>query len=128
MNYYINVFYLLCILQDYDIVIWSATSMKWIEEKMKLLAVSTNSDYKITFYLDSLAMISVHTPKYGLVQVKPLGVIWGKYPQYSSKNTIMFDDIRRNFLMNPNNGLKIRPFRSAHTNRIKDKELFLLAK
>ncbi|XP_046995663.1 ubiquitin-like domain-containing CTD phosphatase 1 [Schistocerca americana] len=114
--------------QDYDIVIWSATSMKWIEEKMKLLGVSTHPDYKIAFYLDSLAMISVHTPKYGVVQVKPLGVIWGKFDQYSSKNTIMFDDIRRNFLMNPHNGLKIRPFKQAHLNRDKDRELLRLAK
>jgi hypothetical protein len=56
--------------KDYDIVIWSATSMKWIEEKMKLLGVSTHSDYKVVFYLDNLAMISIFTPKYGVVQVR----------------------------------------------------------
>ncbi|GFG34698.1 hypothetical protein Cfor_03096 [Coptotermes formosanus] len=120
--------FLISAYQDYDIVIWSATSMKWIEEKMKLLGVSTHSDYKIAFYLDNLAMISIVTPKYGIVQVKPLGVIWGKFDQYSSRNTIMFDDIRRNFLMNPGNGLKIRPFRQAHLNRDKDRELLKLAK
>lgn len=114
--------------EDYDIVIWSATSMKWIEEKMKLLGVSTHNDYKIMFHLDSLAMISIHTPKYGVFDVKPLGVIWGKFNQYSSKNTIMFDDIRRNFLMNPQTGLKIRPFRQAHLNRSCDTELLRLAK
>nr|CAD7397366.1 unnamed protein product [Timema poppensis] len=114
--------------QEYDIVIWSATSMKWIEEKMKLLGVATHNDYKVIFYLDSSAMISIHTPKYGVVQVKPLGVIWGKFDQYTSRNTIMFDDIRRNFLMNPGNGLKIRPFKQAHLNREKDSELLRLAK
>uniref|UniRef100_T1J0Y6 Ubiquitin-like domain-containing CTD phosphatase 1 n=1 Tax=Strigamia maritima TaxID=126957 RepID=T1J0Y6_STRMM len=92
--------------EHYDIVIWSATSMKWIEVKMRELGVATHSDYKILFYLDSAAMISIHTAKYGVIEVKPLGVIWGKYPQYSSKTTIMFDDLRRNFLMNPQNGLK----------------------
>ncbi|KAL4707049.1 hypothetical protein ACJJTC_014328 [Scirpophaga incertulas] len=112
--------------EQYDIVIWSATGMKWIEEKMRLLGVSTHSDYKIMFYLDYLAMITVHTAKYGTIDVKPLGVIWGKYPQYSSKNTIMLDDIRRNFLMNPKSGLKIRPFRQAHLNRAKDQELLYL--
>lgn len=56
--------------EHYDIVIWSATGMKWIEEKMKLLGVSTNTNYKIMFYLDSLAMISVHTPKYGVMDVR----------------------------------------------------------
>lgn len=114
--------------EDYDIVIWSATSMKWIEEKMRLLGVASNTNYKITFYLDSSAMISVHTPKYGVMDVKPLGVIWGKYSHYSPKNTIMFDDIRRNFIMNPKNGLRIRPFRLAHLNRANDKELLHLSK
>uniref|UniRef100_F6QEE8 Ubiquitin-like domain-containing CTD phosphatase 1 n=1 Tax=Xenopus tropicalis TaxID=8364 RepID=F6QEE8_XENTR len=114
--------------EDYDIVIWSATSMKWIEAKMKELGVSTNSNYKITFMLDSAAMITVHTPRRGLVDVKPLGVIWGKYGEfYNKNNTIMFDDIGRNFLMNPQNGLKIRPFMKAHLNRDKDKELLKLS-
>ncbi|XP_059469569.1 ubiquitin-like domain-containing CTD phosphatase 1 [Neocloeon triangulifer] len=112
---------------DYDIVIWSATSMKWIDEKMKLLGVTNNPKYKIAFHLDSLAMISVHTKKYGVIEVKPLGVIWGKFTQYSASNTIMFDDIRRNFIMNPQTGLKIRPFKNAHMNRAVDRELLQLA-
>lgn len=40
----------------------------------------------------------------------------------------MFDDIRRNFLMNPNNGLRISAFRHAHINRATDRELLRLAK
>ena len=114
--------------QDYDIVIWSATNMKWIEEKMKLLGCDNHPDYKLAFYLDSRAMISIHSAKYGVIEVKPLGVIWGKFPQYSKSNTIMFDDLRRNFLMNPSNGLKIRPFKHAHTNRSTDRELLKLAR
>ncbi|XP_068218962.1 ubiquitin-like domain-containing CTD phosphatase 1 [Palaemon carinicauda] len=113
--------------KSYDIAIWSATSMKWIEEKMKLLGVSSHPDYKIVFYLDSLAMITVETQKYGVIEVKPLGVVWGKFKHYTQKNTIMFDDLRRNFLMNPQNGLKIRPFRQAHQNRTTDRELVRLA-
>lgn len=100
--------------------------MKWIVEKMKLLGVATNPNYKCWFYLDSNAMITVHCSKRGIVEVKPLGVIWGKYPQYNSKNTIMFDDIRRNFMMNPKSGLRIRPFAQAHLNRDKDRELLKL--
>ncbi|CAB0015347.1 unnamed protein product [Nesidiocoris tenuis] len=65
--------------RHYDIVIWSATSMKWIEEKMKLLGVSNHCDYKIAFYLDYLAMISVHTPKYGVIQASVLYLSW-RYP------------------------------------------------
>jgi len=112
--------------REYDIVIWSATSMKWIEEKMKLLGVTSHPDYKVAFHMDYLAMITVHTQKYGVVEVKPLGVIWGKFPQYSNKNTIMFDDLRRNFIMNPQSGLRIRPFRQAHLNRNVDRELYRL--
>lgn len=114
--------------ESYDIVIWSATGMKWVEVKMKELGVTSHPNYKICFMLDSLAMISVHTPKYGVIEVKPLGVIWGKYEQWSAKNTIMFDDIRRNFIMNPQTGLRIRPFREAHFNRDKDRELLKLSK
>lgn len=44
--------------------------MKWIEEKMKLLGVATNPNYKIAFYVDYLAMISVHVPKHGLLDVR----------------------------------------------------------
>lgn len=52
--------FLTTIYEHYDIGIWSATSMKWIESKMKLLAVenisqgrTTNSqyNYKIVFYM-----------------------------------------------------------------------------
>lgn len=45
---------------------------------------------------------------------------------YNEKNTIMFDDLRRNFVMNPQNGLTIRPFRKAHLNRGSDQELVKL--
>lgn len=132
--------------EHYDIIIWSATSMKWIIEKMKLLGVHNNENYKIMFYLDSSAMITgklevmfqcayqcfkfstVHCPKRGVVEVKPLLVVWGKFKQYSSRNSIMFDDIRRNFLMNPKSGLRIKPFSQCHLNRDKDKELLKLAK
>lgn len=40
----------------------------------------------------------------------------------------MIDDIRRNFTMNNQTGLRIRPFRQSHLNRHKDKELIYLSK
>ena len=55
--------------------------MKWIDVKMRELGVSSNINYKIAFQLDCSAMISVFAEQYGVVEVKPLGVIWGKYPQ-----------------------------------------------
>lgn len=113
---------------DYDIAIWSATSLKWIETKMHEIGVHANEMYKIVFYVDCGAMISVHTAEYGVCNVKPLKVLWDKFSEfYSSKNTIMFDDLRRNFLMNPQNGLKIEPYKNAHTNKTKDKELMKLS-
>eukprot|EP00054_Salpingoeca_dolichothecata_P022638 m.148801 g.148801 ORF g.148801 m.148801 type:complete len:314 (-) comp24403_c0_seq9:40-981(-) len=110
--------------QWYDIAIWSATSMKWIETKMDEMGCAQHPNYRLVFYVDSRAMITVNSPKYGVIEVKPLGVIWGKFSSlYTSKNTIMFDDLRRNFLMNPKNGLKIRPCRKLALNRDSDNEL-----
>jgi ubiquitin-like domain-containing CTD phosphatase 1 len=114
--------------QEYDIVIWSATGMKWIEVKMRELGVLGSPNFKIMQLVDHGAMITVQTEKYGMFDCKPLGWLWAKYEQYSEKNTIMFDDLRRNFVMNPQNGLKIRPFRKAHLNRDTDRELVGLTK
>lgn len=109
---------------EYDIIIWSATSMKWVEVKMEQLGVLNNPNYKITALLDHLAMITVKSDSHGVFDCKPLGLIWGLFPKYyNPNNTIMFDDLRRNFVMNPQNGLVIRPFRKAHLNRSTDQEL-----
>lgn len=109
---------------EYDIMIWSATSMKWVELKMAELGVLSNPNYKITALLDHLAMITVQSDSRGIFDCKPLGLIWAQFPEfYSSKNTIMFDDLRRNFVMNPQNGLTIKPFKRAHSSRDSDQEL-----
>ncbi|PRW57513.1 Ubiquitin-like domain-containing CTD phosphatase [Chlorella sorokiniana] len=113
---------------DYDIVIWSATSMKWVEVKMRELGVSTHPDYKLSFMLDHLAMITVQHPKYGLFDCKPLQFIWSKFPEnYGPHNTIMLDDLRRNYVLNKQNGLVIRPFKKAHLTRTTDRELLYLS-
>ncbi|KAK3166118.1 hypothetical protein QOZ80_1AG0041640 [Eleusine coracana subsp. coracana] len=94
----------------YDIMIWSATGMKWVELKMGQLGVLTNPQYKITALLDHLAMITVQSETHSKKKTfdcKPLGVIWAQFPEYyNEKNTIMFDDLRRNFVMNPQNELE----------------------
>lgn len=116
----------------YDIFIWSATNLSWIELKMTQLGVLTHTDYKIVGLIDSQAMITVETAKYGVFNCKPLGYLWGQtWPagvEYGPHNTIMFDDLGRNFLMNPQSGLKIRPFRNAHTSRATDRELVHLSR
>jgi ubiquitin-like domain-containing CTD phosphatase 1 len=43
--------------------------------------------------MDYYAMITVQTEKYGVFNAKPLAVIWGKIPEYTPQNTIMFDDL-----------------------------------
>ncbi|THD25440.1 Ubiquitin domain-containing CTD phosphatase 1 [Fasciola hepatica] len=84
--------------------------------------------FRISLLLDSSDMISVHFPTHGVKEVKPLAVIWENHPQWDSHNTIMFDDIRRNFIMNPKNGLRIRSYRDAHVNYKTDRELRGLAR
>ncbi|MED6131006.1 hypothetical protein PIB30_005959 [Stylosanthes scabra] len=119
--------FLTSVYAEYDIMIWSATSMKWINLKMGQLGVLDNPNYKITALLDHLAMITVQSSSRGVFDCKPLGLIWAQFPEfYSPSNTIMFDDLRRNFVMNPQNGLIIKPFRKAHANRDSDQELVKL--
>ncbi|KAK9830125.1 hypothetical protein WJX72_009902 [[Myrmecia] bisecta] len=106
--------------EHYDLVIWSATSMKWVEVKMRELGVTTHPDYKISFMLDNRAMITVKTAKYGLFDCKPLAFIWAKFPEvYNRDNTIMFDDLRRNYVMNRQNGLVIRPYHKRRPATVK---------
>jgi hypothetical protein len=58
----------------------------------------------------------------GMFNCKPLAFLWGKFPDYYNEdNTIMFDDLRRNFVYNKQNGLVIRPFRNAHRTRATDR-------
>ena len=47
----------------------------------------------------------------GVFDCKPLPVLWGRFPEYTAHNTIMFDDLRRNYVFNPQNGLVIRPYK-----------------
>lgn len=54
--------------KHYDLVIWSATSMKWVEVKMQQLGVTSNPNYKIAFMLDHKAMITVRTEKHGKLE------------------------------------------------------------
>eukprot|EP00798_Chlamydomonas_sp_ICE-L_P015941 gene15941-22073_t len=115
--------------QFYDIVIWSATSMKWVEVKMKELGCLTHPEYKLTFMLDHAAMVTVQAEKYGVFDCKPLAFIWEKFSEfYNEHNTVMLDDLRRNFVMNKQAGLLIRPYKRAHQNRNKDRELLYLTR
>jgi len=113
----------------YDIVIWSATSMKWIDVKLKELGLLDNPTYKITACMDYTAMVTVAVPGYhkNVFDCKPLHVLWSRYPEYYSKsNTIMLDDLRRNYVLNRGNGLVIKPFRKSATKGKSDREMLKL--
>jgi ubiquitin-like domain-containing CTD phosphatase 1 len=45
--------------EHFDIVIWSATSMRWIELKMRETGVSTSGRFRIAAFLDFGAMITM---------------------------------------------------------------------
>ena len=166
--------FMAAVYEHYDLVIWSATGMKWIEVKMRELGVSTHPAYKLTAFMDHKCMVTIQTEKHGGLQgllhelcnlttspllrpfmadwetlgkswsrakdylskirsrsnsallwapligcccppgvfdCKPLPVLWAKIPEYTPENTIMFDDLRRNYAFNPQNGLVIRPYK-----------------
>jgi len=94
----------------YDLVVWSQTSWRWLEVKLTELGMLTHPGYKITFVLDKTSMFQiVSTNKSGKSlthYVKPLQIIWSKFPQWSSKNTVHLDDLKRNFALNMSSGLK----------------------
>jgi ubiquitin-like domain-containing CTD phosphatase 1 len=57
--------FLTAVYEFYDLVIWSATSMKWIEVKMRELGVSTNPSYKLAAFMDHKCMVTINTAKHG---------------------------------------------------------------
>lgn len=116
----------------YDICIWSQTSWVWLETKLvEIGMLGTERNYKISFVLDKTTMFSVFSTRNGQPyrhHVKPLQIIWNRFPRYSAKNTIHVDDLARNFALNPRQGLKISAFKDAHTPRaMSDRELDKLA-
>lgn len=116
----------------YDIVIWSQTGWRWIEAKLTELGLVTNPTYCINFIISENSMFRIVSENSSGEKrkhaVKPLELIWRKFPNYySASNTIHIDDLRSNFALNPGEGLLIKAFRKAPQNR-DDKELFLLTK
>eukprot|EP01135_Chromosphaera_perkinsii_P002876 Nk52_evm31s229 gene=Nk52_evmTU31s229 len=135
----------------FDIAIWSATSYFWVEEKMKRFGVlDEGNDFKIVTILDSRAMISVCKPDGSLTETKNLDTLWGlfamAYPRqglkesvrfdpgnrhnlYNRRNTLLVDDISRNFMTNPHNGIKMPPYKKSTLPTAKpDRELLYLRK
>eukprot|EP01012_Entosiphon_sulcatum_P016781 TRINITY_DN21663_c0_g1_i1.p1 TRINITY_DN21663_c0_g1~~TRINITY_DN21663_c0_g1_i1.p1 ORF type:complete len:348 (+),score=76.62 TRINITY_DN21663_c0_g1_i1:26-1069(+) len=128
----------------YDIAFWSQTSWRWVEAKLTEMGLLLHHDFRVSFILDREHMISVTDRNYyqrkqkekrkdgedkkvKKYEVKPLAVIWNKFPQwFHAANTVHVDDLERNFVMNRRNGLRISAYRNAATAYRTDRELLLL--
>eukprot|EP00605_Chrysophyceae_sp_TOSAG23-4_P001344 GSChrysophyteH1.ASY1.ANO1.1461.1 assembled CDS len=108
----------------YDLCIWSQTRWTWLEVKLHELGMVTHPEYKICFCLDKTTMFRApNTGEY----VKPLAIIWTKCADFrwNSRNTLHVDDLRRNFELNPKNGILIEPFYRNETDEDDDELLHL---
>jgi ubiquitin-like domain-containing CTD phosphatase 1 len=106
--------------QHYEIVIWSQTSWKWLEMKITELGLLTHPAYRVAWVMDRTSMFKVNGQRRGkpyVHEVKALDVIFAKLPQFTPANTIHIDDLARNFVMNPGEGLRISAFRNGPENR-----------
>lgn len=77
-------------------------------------------------------MFAVYAEKEGRVikhEVKALGIIWSKLAEhYNPSNTVHVDDLSRNFVMNPDNGIKVKAFHDAMGEGESDRELVYITK
>ena len=101
--------------QSYDLVVWSQTSWRWLETKLIELGMLTNPRYRFCFVLDKTSMFAITSTstsgKKVKQYVKPLQIIWNKFPQtWGPHNTVHLDDLSRNFALNLGNGLKVSAF------------------
>ena len=74
-------------------------------------------------------MVTVRSRRHGVYDCKPLPLLWAKLGEshgYGPHNTLMLDDLRRNYVFNPRQGLVIRPFRKSFRSRATDRELVKL--
>lgn len=116
----------------YDVVIWSQTNWRYLEGKLiELGLLAGTMRCHIPFVLDKKPMFPVYSMRNGKPfkhEVKPLEIIWKKFPQvYNATNSIHLDDLSRNFALNPQNGLKIKAFKDAAQNQ-NDSELVGIAR
>lgn len=124
--------------RQYDLVVWSQTSWRWLETKMTELGMLGHPGYRFSFVLDKTSMFAITSinKRDGTSykhHVKPLQIIWSKFPNnWGLHNTIHLDDLSRNFALNISSGLKVTAFyrkkSSATGNNKKDMELIGLAR
>lgn len=118
--------------RQYDLVVWSQTSWRWLETKLTELGMLGHPGYRFSFVLDKTSMFAITSTKRDGTSyehhVKPLQIIWSKFPHWGSHNTIHFDDLSRNFALNLSSGLKVTAFYRKTSTGKKDVELIGLAR
>lgn len=93
------------IYDKYDIILWSTMSREDMARKLETLKLRSSREYAFAFYLDGNATVSTSSRQFHRIQLKPLAFIWRKFPQFSAKNTIVFDDNWRNYAANKRSGM-----------------------
>jgi ubiquitin-like domain-containing CTD phosphatase 1 len=125
-------FFLVTAYKHYDLVVWSQTSWRWLETKLTELGMVTHPGYKFCFVLDKTSMFTVKSTKRSgksvVHHVKPLEIIWSKFPHWGSHNTVHVDDLSRNFALNLGSGLKVSGFYRKKSKARRDSELLGLSK
>eukprot|EP00611_Tribonema_gayanum_P020840 TRINITY_DN3892_c0_g1_i5.p2 TRINITY_DN3892_c0_g1~~TRINITY_DN3892_c0_g1_i5.p2 ORF type:complete len:319 (-),score=108.48 TRINITY_DN3892_c0_g1_i5:547-1503(-) len=123
--------FLTAVYAEYDLAVWSQTSWRWLELKLTELGLLYHPAYKISFVLDKTSMFHVtSTDRAGKErrhQVKPLHIIWRKFPHWTEANTYHVDDLGRNFALNPANGIKVKAYYRGRDGATRDDELVHLA-
>lgn len=131
----------------FDLAIWSQTSWRWLEIKLTELGLLTHPAYRLCFVLDKTSMFKFRSTDVALLDrvkkskkskskskssglsVKPLELIWS-HPvtrgRWHAGNTLHIDDLSRNFLMNPRNGIQIPAYYRHDADAEKDIRLFQL--
>ena len=90
------------------------------------------NQYKFLFVLDKTSMFTIKSTKRdgsSLVHhVKPLQLIWTKFPQWGTHNTVHIDDLSRNFALNLKSGLKCKAYFRKKSSARRDVELLGLGR
>jgi ubiquitin-like domain-containing CTD phosphatase 1 len=92
----------------------------------------TNPGYKFCFVLDKTSMFTITSTKRDgtsiVHHVKPLQIIWTKFPRWGSHNTVHLDDLSRNFALNLSSGLKCSGYYRKKSTARRDSELLGLSR
>lgn len=105
---------------------------RWLETKLTELGMITHPGYKFAFVLDKTSMFKVTSTRRDGTSVthsvKPLQLIWTKFPRWGPHNTVHVDDLSRNFALNLGSGLKVSAYFRKKASARRDSELLALAR